>query len=303
MAAKVDGLMRRVPEWRMGSFDGSRTLREVVAGCIDHDVLGLGAEVAFHAALAVLPFVLLIAALPSVLSAVFSVPDFGQRISEEAGRHLSGNAASMVRTLVEQVTKTTGWAAFTIGFVGTSWAGISTTSSLRKALNRIYGFDEELPFLARKVLEIGVTLGVGVVYVAAVAAILLGPVYLGKPGVPADTLSLLVAISLVSLAVSLVYWLLPAHRTTFHLITGGAALFVIVWLIFSVVFSVYLSRFGTINRVYGSIGVMIVLLGWLYGSNVALLVGAEINAGIGRQEDPQVRGRSRTPEGSTGSQR
>jgi uncharacterized BrkB/YihY/UPF0761 family membrane protein len=43
-----------------------------------------------------------------------------------------------------------------------------------------------------------------------------------------------------------------------------------------------------INHVYGSLGVMIVLLIWLYGSNFSLLLGAELNAALAQDKDPEV---------------
>jgi membrane protein len=177
-------------------------------------------------------------------------------------------------------------------------------SALRKALNRIYGFEEHQPLLKRTALELGLTLSAGSLALAAMLCILVGPYLLDELGALADLVSIACAITLVLIAVSLIYWLLPAHEQadehTVRWITPGAVLFGVVWIGFSLVFSAYLSRFGTVNQVYGSVGVMIVLLVWLYGSNLALLAGAEINAGLGRQVDPAVGDRSSPPVASEG---
>jgi membrane protein len=290
MATGLNGVLARVPRWRIGGIWSGRAIKEAVAGCVGHDVGGLAAEIAYHAALTALPFLLVVAALPWVVHSVFSVPDVAQRVSDQAGRHLSSNAASLIRTLVEQVDKSPGWTALTIGLSGSIGAGISTMSSLRKGLSRIYGIEENQPFLKRKALELGLTLSAGSLAVAAMVCILAEPYLLGQHRALAELVSIGCAITLVLIAVSLLYWLLPAHEpdqeNTFRWITPGAALFGAVWIGFSLVFSAYLSRFGTVNHVYGSVGVMIVLLIWIYGSNLALLAGAEINAGIGRQVDP-----------------
>ena len=74
----------------------------------------------------------------------------------------------------------------------------------------------------------------------------------------------------------------------FRWVTPGALLFGAGWLLFSLGFSVYLSQFGLINHVYGSLGVMIVLLIWLYGSNLFLLLGAELNSVLAQDNDPNV---------------
>jgi membrane protein len=299
MAARLHGVLARVPRWRIGGIGSGRAIKEAVAGCVEHDVFGLAAEIAYRAALTILPFLLVVAGLPWVVQSVFSVPDVAQRISDEAGRHLSNNAASMIRTLVEEVDKSPGWTAVTIGLVGSLAGGISSMSALRKALNRIYGFKENQTFLKRKALELGLTLSAGSLALAAMLCILLGPHLLDQLGAPADLVSIGGAVTLILIAVSLIYWLLPAHESadenTFRWITPGAVLFGTVWIGFSLVFSAYLSSFGTVNQVYGSVGVMIVLLVWLYGSNLALLAGAEINASIGRQVDPGVNDRSPSP--------
>jgi membrane protein len=304
MTRGIAAILARVPQWRIGGILGGRAIKEAIAGCVEHDVFGLAAEIAYRAALTILPFLLLVAALPWVVHSVFSVPDVAQRVSDEVGRHLSDNAASMIRTLIEQVDKSPGWTPLTIGLFGSLVGGISTMSALRKALNRIYGFEENQPFLKRKALELGLTLGAGSLAFAAMLCILVGPYLFDELGVLADLVSIASAITLVLTAVSLIYWLLPAHEqadeNTFRWITPGAVLFGVVWIGFSLVFSAYLSRFGTVNQVYGSVGVMIVLLVWLYGSNLALLAGAEINAGLGRQVDPAVGDRNSLPVASEG---
>jgi membrane protein len=129
---------------------------------------------------------------------------------------------------------------------------------------------------------------IGLLVVAALLTLLMGPLLLGGVGVSTELLSALVAVLLISAAVSLVYWLAPAKDNSFRWITPGTGFFVVVWLLFSAGLSVYLSQFGTLNRVYGSLGAMIALLSWLYGSNLALLIGAELNAVLGKRLDPKV---------------
>ena len=57
-----------------------------------------------------------------------------------------------------------------------------------------------------------------------------------------------------------------------------------VWLLASAAFSEYLSRFSSINVTYGSFAAAIILLVWLWLTNVALLFGAEVNAEVERQK-------------------
>jgi membrane protein len=269
------------------------TFAETPAGraidqAIDDDVPGLAAELAYRAALAVLPFLLMLAALPGVVGSVFHVDDITQRLTDEADSLLSENSADMMRSLIEEVGRSQGGTAFVFGLFGTIWAGTMTTSALRKALNRVYKFDDQTPFLVRKGTELGLTIVSGLAFFVAIMSLVLGPSILGDQSPLANVLWLLVALIVVLAAVSLLYWLAPSGEHHYRWVTPGALLFGGGWLVFSLGFSAYLSRFGMINHVYGSLGVMIVLLIWLYGSNFSLLLGAELNAALAQDKDPEV---------------
>jgi membrane protein len=93
-------------------------------------------------------------------------------------------------------------------------------------------------------------------------------------------LRLPVALVLVMPVVSIVYWAIPNVYQPFRLITPGAALAVIVWVVASLAFSYYVSNFANYSVVYGSLGVAIGLLLYFYISAAVLLLGAEVNAAI-----------------------
>jgi len=294
MASRLDSMLEKVPAWRLGRVETDAVIKDAIEGGVEHDTLGLAAEVAYHAALTIFPLLLTLAALPAFAHSFFNIPDLGQRISEEADKFLSANSATMVRAVMDQVARTSGWTPITIGAFGTLITGITTTSTIRKSLNRIYGYDEVLPFALRKVTELGITLASGSLIFLAFLFILLGPLVLTDWRAGAEILSILLALFCILLAVAVIYWLAPANENTFRWVTPGAILFGSAWLGFSLLFSAYLSSFGTLNRVYGSLGAMIALLVWLYWSNLALLAGAEINAALGRQADPKVQAAATT---------
>jgi membrane protein len=254
----------------------------------EHDVPGLAAELSFRAALSVLPFLLVIAALPSVAGDLFSVENVGERLSREADALFSENSAEAVRTLIGEVERSHGWTPLIFGLLGTLWAGTMTTSTLRKALDRVYGFVDGSSLLRRKLKDLGLTVVAGLLFFLSIMAVMLGPAILGGETVLTEMLSVGIALLAVLAAVSLLYWLAPSGDNMFRWVTPGALVFGAGWLIFSLGFSAYLSRFGLINHVYGSLGAMIILLIWLYGSNFFLLLGAELNSVLAQERDPNV---------------
>ena len=97
------------------------------------------------------------------------------------------------------------------------------------------------------------------------------------------------AAMLVAMAIfAYIYYVTPdvEHRS-FRLVTPGALVGVLLWLAASYALSVYLAQLPAVGALYGSFASAIVLVGWLWLTNVALLFGAELNAEIerGRQRD------------------
>jgi membrane protein len=93
--------------------------------------------------------------------------------------------------------------------------------------------------------------------------------------------TLLLAVSLLGLLGEFIYYVTPdVRQRAFRLITPGALTGVAMWLAVSAAFSTYLANFGSFNVTYGSFAAAIILLVWLWLTNVALLFGAEIKAQI-----------------------
>jgi membrane protein len=85
---------------------------------------------------------------------------------------------------------------------------------------------------------------------------------------------------------ALIYYVTPdVEQRAFRWVTPGAFIGVLIWLIASVGFSIYVSRVADVGALYGAFAGAIVLLAWLWLTNVALLFGAELNAEIERQKE------------------
>jgi membrane protein len=83
--------------------------------------------------------------------------------------------------------------------------------------------------------------------------------------------------------INLLYWAAPnARQGGFRWISPGSVLAVIVWSSVSVGFAVYIAHFNSYNKTYGTLGGVIIFLVWLWLTNVAILLGAEFDAELGR---------------------
>jgi membrane protein len=91
------------------------------------------------------------------------------------------------------------------------------------------------------------------------------------------------AIAITMLIFALIYYVTPdVEQRSFRLITPGAFVGVLIWLVGSIGFSAYISYVANVGALYGAFAGVIILLGWLWLTNVALLFGAEFDAEIER---------------------
>jgi membrane protein len=173
------------------------------------------------------------------------------------------------------------------------WAASSGVRSLMNALNVAYDVEETRPAWKLYPLSVFYTIGMAVLLIAATALMLLGPdtfewladqAGMGDLAVTVWAIlrfPVLVAILVVVCAV--VYYAGPNVDQPFRLISPGAVVAVVVWLVASFGFSIYVSNFGNYNATYGSLGGVVVLLLYFYLSSAVLLLGAELNAELYRQ--------------------
>jgi membrane protein len=91
-----------------------------------------------------------------------------------------------------------------------------------------------------------------------------------------------VLLLIVGFLFALLYWASPNARQPFRWITPGGILAVVVWVVASAAFALHVANFGSYNRTYGSLASVIIFLVWLWLSNTAILLGAELNAELER---------------------
>lgn len=191
---------------------------------------------------------------------------------------------------------------------GTAAAGIAislglmlygTTGALegaRRALNVVFEIDSGRSFIRRKSIDIAFTFVLIALCLITAVMIFVGGSFAedlfgfaGAGDVVADIWNIgrwPGAVLVAMLIFSLVYYVTPdvQHRA-FRLITPGAVVGVVLWLGISYLFSLYISRIADVGAIYGSFAGAIVLVGWLWLTNVAMLFGAELNAEIERQRE------------------
>ena len=166
-----------------------------------------------------------------------------------------------------------------------------------RASNAIYEVDEGRPFWKLRPLQMLVTFFmVMLLAISAVAVVASGPLAesIGSAIGLGDTAVTIYGIAkwpilvlIVMFMISVLYYMAPnAKLPSYKFITVGGAVAVIVWLVASLLFALYVANFGSYNKTYGTLGGMIGGLVWLWITNQAILFGAQLNAE--RERDRQI---------------
>lgn len=231
-------------------------------------------------------------------------------------RHLQGLTqilpADAARLIGEQLLSVTQSAKGEKGFglllalLLSLYGGMRGATSIITALNIVYEEEERRGFLRTTLLSFLMTLGVVIVGAAAIVAMsAIGVVddLLAGLGPLAHALvrmvSWIIAAALASAAIAAIYRYGPDRDAAkWRWLTPGSIVATLLWLVATLGFGFYVSRFGSYNATYGSLGAVVVLLMWLYLSAYVLLMGAELNSEI---EHQTARDTTRGPDRPMGS--
>ena len=192
-----------------------------------------------------------------------------------------------------------------LGLVAALWAASNYVAAFSRAMNAVNGTDETRRWWTVLIVRLLLTIVVGTLAAACAVVLATGGTVvravgevLGSSGTAATVWEWLkwpVALVLVMVIVALLYWLAPAKRTRFTERAPGAALAVVLWVVASAGFGLYVASFGNYDKTYGALGGVIVFLVWLWITNAALLFGGEYNA----TADPAT-GTAGTADGEAG---
>jgi len=206
-----------------------------------------------------------------------------------------GPAQDIISGAIEQIAASQGTAgvAFVLGLVAALWSASGYVGAFSRASNVIYETEEGRPFWKLRPLQIGMTLVLLLlVALSAIAVVISGPLtsevgkLFGVEGTAVTVFNIVkwpVIVVVVITMLAILYYGAPNVRHPgFRWITPGGILAVLLWILASAGFALYVANFASYNETYGSLAGVIVFLVWLWISNVAVLLGAEMNAELER---------------------
>lgn len=167
----------------------------------------------------------------------------------------------------------------------TFWSATSGVSTLMSALTAAFNETETRSLPVFYLRAFALTLGVGAFAVISLLLIAVVPAVVSLLPFPENMRNIIglvrwpILAALVWLALALVYRFAPARKLPrWHWLAPGTIAAAVFWLGGSAGFSYYVANFGTYNKMYGSLGAVVVLMVWFYVSALIMLVGAELNS-------------------------
>lgn len=268
-------------------------LRALIQEVRADDVFGISAELAYRFLFALFPFFLFLAALSSFVARWMGNEDPTSQIIQGIGTAVPGEAPGMLETELRAIFENRNGGLLSVGAIVALWAASTATKSVMKAMNRAYNVEESRSFLQRQVLALGLSVLAGAAFLVAAVLLLAGPLVvegLSSAAGLGDEGALLVNVAripfvllLLFLAVVFIYRVKPAVRIPFRWLSPGALAFVVVWVVATIGFSLYLANFANYGATYGSLGGVIILLTWFYITAFVMVLGGELNAVIHRR--------------------
>jgi membrane protein len=217
-----------------------------------------------------------------------------QTLLDNLGQVVPGSVNQILATAIENLRQTRGSAGVLalVSLAAALWLASRYIAAFMRASNAIYDVPEGRPIWKTLPIRIGVTVVVMVLLaLSAVAVVATGGVAarIGRLlGIGSTALRVWdiakwpVLLLVVGFLFGLLYWASPNARQPFRWVTPGGILAVVVWVLASAGFAVYVANFGSYNKTYGSLASVIIFLVWLWLANTAILLGAELNAELER---------------------
>jgi membrane protein len=264
------------------------TLKRTVQEFQEDNLTDWAATLTYYGLLALFPALIVLVSLVGLLGDPESTTNTLTDIVTKIG---PDSAASTFEGPIKQVTEsraTAGFALITSTLVAL-WSASGYLGAFIRASNVIYETREGRPFWKLRPLQLLMTLVVVLLLaVMAMGVVLTGPIVsdVAEPiGVSDTAVSiwnyakwLLIAVLFV-LMIGLIYYAAPnVKQRGYSWITPGGLVALVVWLVASAAFGLYVSQFGSYNKVYGSLAGLVVILIWMWITNLAILFGHELNA-------------------------
>ena len=264
------------------------TLKRLVKEISQDNLTDWAAALTYYLVLAMFPAII---ALISIVGLILDPQQIATALTTVLNTVAPGSAANTFSGVINQLAGSTATAGLSLilGLASALWAASGYVGAFTRAANIVWETPEGRPFWKLKPLQLLLTL-IGVLFIAVIAlsVVATGPVTdaigkaLGLGGTATtiwDTAKWPVMVLLVAVMVAVLYYAAPNVRIRgFRFVTVGSAVAILVWIVASALFAFYVANFGSYNKTYGTLAGVVIFLVWLWITNLAVLIGVELDS-------------------------
>jgi membrane protein len=264
------------------------TLKRLVKEISQDNLTDWAAALTYYLVLAMFPAII---ALISIVGLVFEPAQITDALTTLLNTVAPGTAADTFSGVINQMAGSQSAAGFglVLGLATALWAASGYVGAFTRAANVVWETPEGRPFWKLKPLQLLLTL-IGVLFIAVIAlsVVATGPVTdaignaigVGSTATTVwDIAKWPVMVALVAIMIAVLYFSAPNVRVrSFRFVTVGSAVAVLVWIVASALFAFYVANFGSYNKTYGALAGVVIFLVWLWITNLAVLIGIELDS-------------------------
>ena len=264
------------------------TVKRTVTEFSEDNMSDWAAALTYYGLLSLFPALI---ALVSIVGLVGDPASTTQTVTQIVTKLGPSSAADTFAGPIKSITshRSAAGVLLVVGLATALWSASSYVGAFMRAANVIYETPEGRPFWKLRPLQILVTLVMLLLLAAvALALVLTGPVVdavAGPLGVGSTAVSIWniakwpVLLGVVVTMFAVLFYAAPNVKLAgFRWVTPGALFAIGLWLIASAAFAFYVANFGSYDKTYGALGGVVCLLVWFWITNVALLLGMELNS-------------------------
>lgn len=288
--------------WKLGGLSWRELGKRVWAEVQGDNVFGRAAELSYYFLLALFPFLIF---LTSIIGFVLgSGTGTRHALFEYLARIMPPSAFQLIDNTMTEVSTASGGGKLSFGILAALWAASNGLGAITESLNTAYDLKESRPWWKQRLTAIGLTSALSVLIIGALILVVAGghiaewlaATYGFGPVFPLTwkIIQWPAVLACMTFAFALIYYFAPDFRKqAWQWLTPGSVIGVVLWLLVSLGFRIYLHFFNSYSATYGSLGAVIVLMLWLYLTGAAVLIGGEVNSEIenaaAKQGEPEAK--------------
>lgn len=281
--------------WTLSGLSFAQILKRIWEQTNEDDVFGRAAQLSYYFLLALFPLLLFLLTLLGYFA------DAGSQIRSSLLRYLGTvmpwSALDLVKKTMDEISIGASGGKLSFGFLAALWAASNGMTAITDTLNVAYDVQEKRSWWKLRLVAITLTIILALMIIMALAILLmggrladyiaavagLGPIFVSVWKI----LQWVLVLAFVVLTFSLIYYFAPdVPQRKWYWVTPGSLAAVVLWLLVSFGFRIYLHFFNSYSVTYGSLGALIILMLWFYFTGVAILIGGEVNAEIACAANP-----------------